>query len=151
MNIFNSTTGKRMFHHWTALYYSLSSLVICNITTACLAWSSAILLTGLSHFNKTISRTHSHLHFNKIHNIITSSYNTCIFLFGQNCVCDPQKYWMMCKPSTWHIKVYTFCLQHVIKSIFKTSNLFHVTPSVNSAINLPSKLSILWYLKCTRI
>jgi hypothetical protein len=51
-------------------------------TTACLARSSAIQLPSLTHFNKTISRMHSHLPFNKIHNTITSSYNTSIFLFG---------------------------------------------------------------------
>ena len=62
-----------------------------------------------------------------------------------------QKYWMTGKLITWHITVYEFCLQHVIKSIFRSRNLFQVTPSANSAINLPSKLSILWYMKCTRI
>jgi hypothetical protein len=120
-------------------------------TTACLAWSSAIRLLGLSHFNKTTSRMHSHLHFNKIHNIITTSYNTSIFPFGQKCVCEMQKYWMTGKLSTLHVTVYEFCLQHIIKTIFRLRNLFQVTTSANSAINLPSKLSILWYMKCTRI
>jgi len=128
MNTFNSSTGRGMFHHWTALYYSLSNLFICKTTTR----SEPI--------QKTISRMHSHLHFNKIHNTLTSCYNTSIFLFGQSCLCELQKYWIMCKLSIWHVTVYEFCLQHVIKSIFKSRNLFQVTPSVNS-INLPSKLN----------
>jgi hypothetical protein len=125
MNTFNSTNGRGMFHHWTAF------------TTACLAWSSITWLPGLSHFSETISKMHSHLHCNKTHNIIISSYNTS---------CLDRRIFANSKNTEWSAKWALDMSQATSPLSSRSLNplldqgIYFVTPSVNFTINFPSKL-----------